>query len=103
MAVEQLPCIRVPEEGTGQRERMERAEAEVCPTNGFPTLMLRPGLETRETRGTRRFSTSHPHNPAQIIDGDQYSGTPTASLAMTVFPGTFSVNRRAGGIEGLLG
>src|SRR5271165_3456780 len=25
-----------------------------CPTNSFPALMLRPGLETRETRGTRR-------------------------------------------------
>src|SRR5271169_4205767 len=25
-----------------------------CPTNSFPTLMLRPGLETRETRGTQR-------------------------------------------------
>jgi hypothetical protein len=28
-----------------------RAEDEVCPTSSFPTLMLRPGLETRETRG----------------------------------------------------
>ncbi len=58
MAVEQLPCIRVSGEGTGQPERMERGEAEVCPTNSFPTLMLRPGLETRETRGTR--SRLHP-------------------------------------------
>src|SRR5271157_5365744 len=54
MGVEQLPRIRGPGEGTGPRERMERAEAEVCPTNSFPALTLRPGLETRETRGTRR-------------------------------------------------
>ena len=58
MAVEQLPRIRVPGEGTGPRERMERAEAEVCPTNSFPALTLRPGLETRETRGTRLFASS---------------------------------------------
>jgi hypothetical protein len=51
--VEQLLRIRVPGQGTGPREQMERAEAEVCRTNSFPGLTLRPGLETRETRGTR--------------------------------------------------
>ena len=40
------------ERGLRPRERMERAEAEVCSTNSFPALRLRPGLETRETRGT---------------------------------------------------
>ena len=41
------------ETGLGSGERMGCAEGEVCPTNSFPALMLRPGLETRETRGTR--------------------------------------------------
>ncbi|MGA2877014.1 MAG: hypothetical protein ABSE82_15965, partial [Nitrososphaerales archaeon] len=40
------------ETGLGSGERMGCAEDEVCPTNGFPTPMLRPGLETRETRVT---------------------------------------------------
>ena len=39
------------ETGLGSGERMGCAEGEVCPTNSFPALMLRPGLETRETRG----------------------------------------------------
>jgi hypothetical protein len=52
MAVEQLPGARLPGNGTGTGERVGRAEDEVCPTNSFPTLMLRPGLETRETQGT---------------------------------------------------
>src|SRR5271166_5939609 len=55
--LEHLPRIRVP--GIGQRERMELAEAEVCPATSFPTLMLRPGLETRETRGTRPPPRNH--------------------------------------------
>lgn len=43
MAVEQLPRVRLPRERSGPGERVGRAEAEVCPTNSFPTLMLRPG------------------------------------------------------------
>ncbi len=64
MAVEQFLRVRVPGEGTGPRERMERAEAEVCRTNRFPALRLRPGLETRETRGTRRKRPASNRAPA---------------------------------------
>ena len=57
--------------GIGQRERMELAEAEVCPATSFPTLMLRPGLETRETRGTRRSwlekASIQPKMPARCV------------------------------------
>ena len=51
--------MHLPGERIGHRERMERAEAQICPTDSFPTLMLRPGLEPRETRGTRRLSIAY--------------------------------------------
>src|SRR5208337_3150876 len=57
VALEQLPRVCLSGERSGRNKSVERAKAQDHRADKFPNVMrrTRPGLEPRETRGTRRW------------------------------------------------